>query len=203
MWKVISRLIRRHSLKVGLCQIESSLLLHVLEGAPNDQMYSRSLDIVLEALDSPSGVFGYFDTNGNWITPSISGMWDKCKVTGKSIVFPAQTIRKTPSWGYVIKEKTTLVKNQSCEVPEGHIPIDRLMIAPILDTDDDLIGMLAVANKERDYSTIDKMTLEAIAEIIAPVLKKRLARKKSWAWIVEGVKRHGKSRYMGRSQAVR
>jgi signal transduction histidine kinase/DNA-binding response OmpR family regulator len=67
------------------------------------------------------------------------------------------------------------MSNQPGHVPEGHVPLRRYMVAPILHQDR-AIGILAVANKATDYDETDKEQLESIATYLAPVLHARLQR---------------------------
>jgi len=62
-------------------------------------------------------------------------------------------------------------------VPEGHIPIVRTLVVPIL-YQGELIGLLEIANKNTDYDEKDRSYLETIANYIAPILNARLERDK-------------------------
>ena len=72
-------------------------------------------------------------------------------------------------------EKRSLFANQGLHVPEGHIPITRVLVVPIM-YGEQLIGLLEVANKVIDYSSKDQEFLETIAGKIAPILNARLQR---------------------------
>jgi PAS domain S-box-containing protein len=143
---------------------------------PSEEMYSEVLKVILEAMHSPYGVFGYIDEEGANVVPSMTrDIWDKCQVPEKSIVFPRQTWGDS-SWPRAIREKKPNYSNQISElVPEGHIAIRRHMSLPIL-FHGDVIGLLQVANKETDYTDNDLRLLELISSIIAPVLDARLKR---------------------------
>jgi len=60
-------------------------------------------------------------------------------------------------------------------LPKGHVPLARGMTIPIL-YQEELTGILAVADKETDYDEKDRETLEAISAHIAPILHARLQR---------------------------
>jgi light-regulated signal transduction histidine kinase (bacteriophytochrome) len=57
--------------------------------------------------------------------------------------------------------------------PEGHIPIERHISLPILQRGE-VIGLIQVANKERDYTEDDLGLLKTLGDSIAPVLDARL-----------------------------
>ncbi|MBW1742612.1 MAG: PAS domain-containing protein, partial [Deltaproteobacteria bacterium] len=55
----------------------------------DEKTYGDVLDIVLDAMGSRFGTFAYIDENGNRVVPSMTkGIWDKCEVQDKAIVFP-------------------------------------------------------------------------------------------------------------------
>jgi len=139
---------------------------------PSQEMYAEVLRVVVKALESKFGIFGYVDFNGDVVCPSMTrDVWDQCRMMEKSIVFTEE--KWNGIWGRALKEKKILYSNNSFSVPEGHIPIIRAMAVPII-YQDELIGMLQVANKDSDYDEEDKALLEEIAGFIAPVLHARL-----------------------------
>ncbi|MHC4264404.1 MAG: MASE3 domain-containing protein, partial [Planctomycetota bacterium] len=59
---------------------------------PDEQMYSEVLDVILEAMKSRHGVFGYIDENGSLVSPSMTtDIWDQCEMVDKDYVFPRET----------------------------------------------------------------------------------------------------------------
>jgi len=143
---------------------------------PDDEMYAEVLNVVLDAMDSEYGVFGYVDQNGALVAPSMTRhVWDQCRIPGKTIVFPRETWGES-SWPRAIREKKTLYSNEpSTLAPQGHVPIRRNITLPIIHRDE-VIGLLQVANKETDYDEQDVRLLERIGHAIAPILYARLTR---------------------------
>jgi PAS domain S-box-containing protein len=143
---------------------------------PDEQMYSEVLHVILEAMESKHGVFGYIDENGAMVSPSMTAdIWDQCKMVDKDYVFPRETWGGI--WGRAMMEKRTLFSNESFNVPKGHIPMLRALDVPIL-FQGQLIGNLMVGNKKTDYEKEDCELLEAIADKIAPILAARLEKDK-------------------------
>ena len=108
--------------------------------------------------------------------PSMTrDIWQECKVPDKTIVYPPENWGGI--WGRALKEKKTLYANRDLHVPEGHVPVAKVLVVPILYRKE-LIGLLEMANKETDYDKKDKDYLETLANYIAPILSARLERNK-------------------------
>jgi len=141
---------------------------------PDDEMYGEVLQVLLEAMESRYGVFGYIDENKDLVCPSMTrAIWEQCQVPDKTIVFPRESWGGI--WGRALIEKKSLYANEGLRVPEGHISIQRVLVVPIM-YHGNTIGLLEVANKATDYDEQDQRFLETIADHIAPVLYARLQR---------------------------
>ena len=153
-------------------------ILDIFLTIPDEQMYSEILNVVLKALRSEYGTFGYFNEDGSFTVPAITReiYWEKCNVPGKEIIFQRGAF--SGIWREAIKEKRTLHSNKGpFNTPEGHIPIKNTMVTPIYYRDK-LLSAIHVANKPTDYDERDKALLQTIANHIAPVLYARLEREK-------------------------
>ncbi|MEW6233806.1 MAG: PAS domain S-box protein [Candidatus Omnitrophota bacterium] len=141
---------------------------------PGDELYAKVLQVILEAMDSQYGVFGYINEQGDLVCASFTEeIWEKCRMQGKSVVFPRD--QWGGLWGRSLIEKKTNLSNQLMQTPEGHVPVFRAISTPILHQDE-LIGQFLAANKETDYNEEDQALLETLASNIAPVLHARLQR---------------------------
>ena len=141
---------------------------------PDQEMYGDVLQMVLEAFESKFGIFGYVREDGAIVYPSLTrDIWDQCQVPDKDIVFPRESWAGI--WGRALTEKKSFRSNGPFRVPMGHIPITNFLVTPIVHQEE-LIGILNLANKATDYSEADQELLERIASSIAPVLKARLQR---------------------------
>jgi len=141
---------------------------------PDDQMYGEVLQVVLEALKSSYGIFGYINEDGALVCPSMTrDIFDKCQVPDKEILFPRETW--SGIWGRALIEKKGLYSNGPFHVPRGHIPIQRALAVPIIHQEV-VMGLLQLANKATDYGEKDRDLLEGIAGLIAPILHARLNR---------------------------
>jgi PAS domain S-box-containing protein len=141
---------------------------------PDEQMYSEVLHVVLEAMDSKHGVFGYISEDGAFVCPSMTrDVWDQCQMTEKNYVFPRESWAGI--WGQAMLQQKTLCSNRPFVVPEGHIPVARALAVPLVYLGE-VIGLLMVGNKESDYEPSDRALLETIAAYVAPILGARLER---------------------------
>jgi len=141
---------------------------------PDDEMYGELLQVILEAMESKYGIFGYIDEKGNWVCPSMTrDIWDQCQVPDKKIIFTRE--QWGGIWARAMVEKKTLYSNKQFNLPEGHISITRALDVPIMHQGE-IIGNFLVGNKETDYDENDKQLLENISDYIAPVLDARLQR---------------------------
>jgi PAS domain S-box-containing protein len=148
---------------------------------PDEEMYAQVLTIILEAMDSKYGVFGFLDELGGLVVPTMTRtIWDKCQVPDKRFVFPRETWSDS-SWPTAIRQKQTIYSNEpSLKTPEGHITINRHISLPLIHKGE-VVGLIQVANKESDYMDEDVALLETIGRTIAPVLEARLNRERQEA----------------------
>ena len=140
----------------------------------DEDMYGEVMMVIMDIMESRYGLFGYIDDDHNLTIPSLSGgVWEDCRVHGKTTVFPRTSWGGL--WGRAIIEKKSFFSNDSFKVPEGHVAIDSFLTVPIVYRGE-AIGLISVANKENGYDEIDKELLESIVDRIAPILAARLQR---------------------------
>ncbi len=136
--------------------------------ASHNEVFADVLDVILIALDSRFGFFGYIDEAGDLVCPSLTGdVWDQCQMSEKNIVFPRTSWGGL--WGRSLMEKQTLIANESLQVPEGHVALDNALATPIV-YNDNLIGLFVAANKAGGYDQDDRGLLESVATQTAPIL---------------------------------
>ena len=141
---------------------------------PDDEMYGEVLQVLLKAMESKYGIFGYIDEQDTLVIPSMTrDIWEECQIPDKTIIYPRE--QWAGIWGRALKEKKILYKNEDLHVPAGHIPIERVICAPILYRGK-LIGLLEIANRVTDYGDEDREFLDIISAKIAPILNARLER---------------------------
>jgi hypothetical protein len=145
----------------------------------DDDMYGEVLQILLNAMDSQYGLFGYINQHGNLVCPSMTrDIWHQCQIPDKDIVFPRDSWNGI--WGKALLDKKTVYSNRAFSVPKGHIPISRAIDVPII-FGGNIVGNFLVGNKITDYNEDDCSLLENIANHIAPILDARLKKERAEA----------------------
>ncbi|MFO8132889.1 MAG: PAS domain S-box protein, partial [Thermoplasmatota archaeon] len=141
-----------------------------------EDMYADVLDVVREAMDSRYGYFGYINEDGDLVCPSMTrDIWYKCEVPGKDIVFPRDSWGGL--WGESLEAMETRWKNESLDLPVGHIQLNNALAVPLVDHGD-LVGQFVVGNTPGGYTREDVELLERIASYVAPLLRARLQEKR-------------------------
>ncbi len=147
-------------------------LTQILLLTPEENMYADVLDLLLGVFESEFGYFGYINSEGHLVCPSMTRhIFPVCQVADKDIVFRREIWGGL--WGRILREHKSLIKNEAHRVPEGHLPIWRSFGSPILYRSE-LIGQFHFANRPRDYDQNDVALLEQICDFVAPVLNARL-----------------------------
>lgn len=124
---------------------------------------------------SQFGFVGYIDQQkGHLISPTMTrDVWDICQVPDKNKVFK----KFSGLYGWVIEHKQSLLTNdpagdpRSAGVPEGHIPIKRLLSTPAL-LGERLMGIVCLANSERDYTNRDLELVERLSSLYALAIRR-------------------------------
>ncbi|MCK5566485.1 MAG: GGDEF domain-containing protein, partial [Actinomycetia bacterium] len=139
----------------------------------DDEMYSKVLKLILNFFESKFGFFGYIDSEGNLVIPTLTrGVWNKCKMPDKTSIFSPDKWGDG-IWGRTLKNRKTYCSNESFNVPKGHIPITRGVSVPIMYRSN-LEGIVMIGERKHDYQSEDILFLESLVANIAPVLYARL-----------------------------
>ncbi len=138
----------------------------------DDEMYGKVLKLILNFFESESGFFGYLDSRGNLVMPSLTrDVWDRCKMPDKTFIFSPDKWGNG-IWSRTLKNKRTYCLNEPFNVPKGHIPITRGISIPILYRDN-LEGIIMIGEREYDYGPEDILILENLITSMAPALYAR------------------------------
>ena len=141
---------------------------------PDDELSAHIVRIVLEAMESNYGIFGYSAEDGSLVCTSMkTDTKGQYTISTSDEVVPPETWEGI--WGRALIEKKILHTNKPFSLPQDHIPLLRALDAPII-FHGKAIGNLLVGNKKTDYDENDRKMLETIADGIAPILNARLQR---------------------------
>ncbi|MDO8589265.1 MAG: MEDS domain-containing protein [Armatimonadota bacterium] len=153
-------------------------ILELFAQETGNDLYDKVLDIVLEATESKHGVFGYIDDKGNLVCPTMSKLFNQCDMDGEHKCICYTREEWTGLWSRALLEGRILYTNEPPAVPRGHVPISRNMAAPIL-LQDEVIGLINLANKDTDYTEEDREFIGAVTNSIAPLL---------YTWVQRGLR---------------
>ncbi|MBN1417180.1 MAG: sigma 54-interacting transcriptional regulator [Planctomycetes bacterium] len=142
--------------------------------ALDGDVYGDVLQVLLEATESPCGLFGYVDDAGSLVCPSISrNAWTLRERVPGDLVLARQ--KWAAPWRRALCESRTICSEEGRDAQPGQVPVEREVCAP-LSHGGDALGLICVANRATPYSERDRRLMEAIAAYIAPILHARLQR---------------------------
>jgi signal transduction histidine kinase len=143
-----------------------------------EELFNELLSVILEVLDSPLGLVGYFEAPDRLLLPCLTRDLWASRFNGEEPVLRLQPADwSVLPWSRALEGPQTLIENAPPAVPPGHAVLHRLLAAPIL-LERQLLGLIAVANKTVDYSPDDRIQIELIGRYLAPILHTRLERQK-------------------------
>jgi len=140
-----------------------------------ESISSLVLDKAKDLTRSRYGYTGYIDPSTGWlVSPALSReIWDSCRMTDKDRIFK----KFDGLWGWVLSNQTSLMTNspesdpRSSGLPEGHIAIQRFLSAPAR-IEQTLLGQIALADSERDYTEQDIAVVERLAALYAVAIQR-------------------------------
>ncbi|MBP7796455.1 MAG: PAS domain S-box protein [Elusimicrobiales bacterium] len=147
---------------------------YLLNKNPDFEKISNNiLKIIKKETRSRYGFVGYMDLKtGKLVVPTFSKKVSKdCKIINRVNVF--ENFNNLFGWG--IKNKKTVISNavttdpRSHGLPDGHIKIERFLASPAI-IRNNVVGMLAVANKKEEYTGEDIENIENLANIYAVIV---------------------------------
>jgi two-component system sensor histidine kinase/response regulator len=147
----------------------------LIQSLPIDEISYRALEAARRLTSSAFGFAGYLDPEtGHLISPTLTrDIWDMCQVPDKNIVFETFS----GLWGWVLDHRQPLLTNapsddpRSSGTPEGHLPIERFLSVPAL-VAGELVGQIALANADRDYTVQDQERIEHLAALYALAIQR-------------------------------
>ncbi|MGB9728169.1 MAG: ATP-binding protein [Nitrososphaeria archaeon] len=135
------------------------------------------LRTAMHVTGSCNGFVGIIDPISKALEIKVFEDTGKCLIRERTSTFyPDENGRYPSLFGYALNEKTVFYTNDprthpaSKGVPQGHVPIERFMAAPII-LSDRVLGLIALANKEKDYTEEDLEKLKEIGKYFALALE--------------------------------
>jgi PAS domain S-box-containing protein/putative nucleotidyltransferase with HDIG domain len=140
-----------------------------------DKLFKRILSLTMRELDSQIGFFGKVNHSGEMELATFTQGLDETRqpLEAQNPVFPPQMWGGL--WGKAIEEKRTKFLNKGLTPPKDHKQISRAISTPIIQQNQ-LLGVITIANRDHDYTQEDAVQIELIANHIAPILSAKLSR---------------------------
>ncbi len=167
------KLNRELKVSAALVDLKSAML----SSATFEEISGRVLETAISLTGSVFGFTGYIDPKtGFLVSPTLTrSAWETCQVDQKeAVVFD----KFGGLWGWVLDNKRSVLVNEvaadprSSGVPEGHISIERFLSAPAL-IGEELVGQIAIANRDTDYTDDDLKLIERLATIFALAIQRQ------------------------------
>ncbi len=143
-------------------------------------------DHVLEALQKmTSSEYAFFEFLTEDEKTMVLHAWSKetmsdCRVTDKPLHFP---IDKGGIWADAVREKHIITLNDFASyqpgkkgVPDGHVPLIRLMVVPVL-SNGKVVSIAAVANKLEEYTKEDEKQVQVFLENVHILVERKQVEK--------------------------
>lgn len=137
------------------------------------------LSIAEELTGSQYGAIAKVSEGGKLSTVALSNLgWDKCEYIETGHDFIIEDIETHQGiWKTAFESKEGLVLNrplkhqQSAGLPDGHPPLESFIAMPYVHSNMSII--IGLANKETDYTSLDKETLKALAIVFVEVIERK------------------------------
>jgi len=138
---------------------------------------------IAERTASPYVSYGFLNEDeSEYIVYSWSpGVMEDCKMQDKPRIFP---VEKAGLWAEAIRNRAPIIINDYDKahpgkkgLPEGHVPLKRLMIVPVF-SQGRITAMAAVANKEAEYQEEDIKQLSAFLTSAQIIMDRKKAEEK-------------------------
>jgi len=156
--------------------------------SPSSSILDITNTILDEAKELTASDHGYVSSidpvTGDMIAHTHTSMMPgQCLVRGENqrTLFPKGKDGRYPAlWGHSLNNMEPFFTNSpnthkaSTGIPEGHIPLERLLSVPVM-LGKELVGQIALANKENDYAQRDLQAVCRLAEYYALAIQRKRA----------------------------
>jgi two-component sensor histidine kinase len=156
--------------------------------SPASSIEDISLAVLKQARGLTGSAHGYVSeidpTTGDHVAHTLTEMMkDRCRVPAQDqrIVFPrGDNGRYGGLWGHSLNTLEAFFTNEpkihqaAKTIPEGHVPIERFLSVPVM-LGDHLVGQIALANKDEDYTDRDLEAIRRVSESYAVAVQRKRA----------------------------
>jgi PAS domain S-box-containing protein len=146
-----------------------------------EELARAGLSVIEQLTGSNFGFIGEINQAGRFDTIALSNPgWDSCRMPESEAGFLIKNMEICSYWGRTLKEERPQIVNDPASDPDkkgapgGHLQIRNFLGVP-LKYADKTIGMIALANKESDYTVTDQKDVETISiAFIEALYRKRM-----------------------------
>jgi PAS domain S-box-containing protein len=142
-----------------------------------ETLSSTVLRTAMHVTGSGNGFVGIIDPISKALEIRFFGDVSQCLMKEKAAtIYPDKDGKYPALFGHALNERKAFYTNNpkahpaSKGTPEGHVPIHRFMAVPIT-LNDSLLGLIALANPEKDYTEEDLEKVEEIGRYYALALE--------------------------------
>jgi PAS domain S-box-containing protein len=145
------------------------------------EVASVFLEVATELTSTQFGLVSELNAEGTLDAVMLNkGAWDACDMPTEKAIRLLRHMEPHGYWGQVIGTGHGLLVNDPDSsphrrgVPEGHVPILRFLGIPLLDNEN-IIGLIGLANKDSDYTENDRACVEALAPAFVEAMRRKRA----------------------------
>jgi PAS domain S-box-containing protein/putative nucleotidyltransferase with HDIG domain len=163
---------RESDINEALAELSSALI----SSKSIDEISDLVLDSARRLTGSEIGYDGYIEPEtGHLICPTMNReILEMCRVPDKDIVFK----EFAGLWGWALNNRKPLIINAPAEdprstgAPPAHLPIRHFLFAPAI-YNGTLVGQIALANSDREYTQQDLKLIERLSELYATAINRK------------------------------
>lgn len=158
----------------------NKILLEALGSRTEKSLGQICLSAAEEVTGSKFGFIAEIDARGKLCNIAMSDPgWDLCKITDQAALQKLPSGMKTHGiYGRVVKDGRGFFTNDPeshpdwVGLPSGHPPLHAFLGVPLM-CDDEVVGLIALGNREGGYSTQEMEALESITPAMAEAFLRR------------------------------
>jgi len=117
------------------------------------------LEKIIQSTNSTIGYFYYYNEKNEKFTLHAwsKNVMNSCKIMNPKTLYD---LKDTGCWGDVVRERKEFIINdyqhysKSKGIPEGHVPLQRVLMIPIYENGE-IVATMGLANKEEEYTEED------------------------------------------------
>ncbi len=177
---VTARKQKAEELSLDQRRLNSLFKISQQKSALSRELLSVALEEAIALSDSSIGYLFYYDEEKALFTlhtrsrEAIKG----CRIPDPPTLYE---LSKTGIWGEAVRQRGPVIVNEyganlpgEKGLPEGHLPVFRLMTLPVF-SDDRIVAVVGVANKKAAYTDLDARQLDIMMDSIWKIAERKLA----------------------------